>query len=360
LRLRLATDSVATYVEFRAARYAVLKILMVLLQIYSFRVQSQHAPDRSREMRADGTAVGLRAESVSILTIVNLAIGDVFDSVLHVTFIWASSCTVRLLLVLLAAARGFYSFSWALTYAFEIWRDRHRELFRRPNSKMRAVVMAEQFNSLICFTVPFGSFLLMLNAEANGITAATLGLQAMWVPQILSDAWSSVAAPLHPHFILASSWARCLQVLYIWGCPRSLFSGGYAGMGGGDGKLLLPGLTSTLPVLNSSVCAIVVSMHVGQLAVMVGQRTWRPRFFVPWLCMPWAYNYRNAANLAASESQDCAICMMELETSKDVKGKGTRRVVAPCGHVFHEPCLERWMQVKMECPTCRGLLPRMI
>jgi hypothetical protein len=32
-------------------------------------------------------------------------------------------------------------------------------------------------------------------------------------------------------------------------------------------------------------------------------------------------------------------------------------MVAPCGHRFHSQCLSRWMAVKMECPTCRRLLP---
>ena len=31
--------------------------------------------------------------------------------------------------------------------------------------------------------------------------------------------------------------------------------------------------------------------------------------------------------------------------------------IAPCGHVFHEACLQRWMAVKLECPTCRAALP---
>lgn len=29
----------------------------------------------------------------------------------------------------------------------------------------------------------------------------------------------------------------------------------------------------------------------------------------------------------------------------------------PCSHKYHKVCLERWMQMKMECPTCRAMLP---
>jgi hypothetical protein len=33
--------------------------------------------------------------------------------------------------------------------------------------------------------------------------------------------------------------------------------------------------------------------------------------------------------------------------------------VTPCDHFFHTGCLQRWMDIKMECPTCRRPLPPM-
>ncbi|KAI8814364.1 hypothetical protein BJ742DRAFT_787266 [Cladochytrium replicatum] len=32
-------------------------------------------------------------------------------------------------------------------------------------------------------------------------------------------------------------------------------------------------------------------------------------------------------------------------------------MVTPCHHIFHTDCLERWMEVKLECPICRTELP---
>ena len=29
----------------------------------------------------------------------------------------------------------------------------------------------------------------------------------------------------------------------------------------------------------------------------------------------------------------------------------------PCSHYFHRECLVNWVDVKMECPTCRAPLP---
>lgn len=50
---------------------------------------------------------------------------------------------------------------------------------------------------------------------------------------------------------------------------------------------------------------------------------------------------------------DCVICMAPVEP----EGAVHARMVTPCNHFFHTECLERWMDVKMECPTCRGALP---
>ena len=32
-------------------------------------------------------------------------------------------------------------------------------------------------------------------------------------------------------------------------------------------------------------------------------------------------------------------------------------MVAPCHHAFHTECLERWLEIKNECPSCRSALP---
>eukprot|EP00878_Enallax_costatus_P005482 GHUV01005753.1.p2 GENE.GHUV01005753.1~~GHUV01005753.1.p2 ORF type:complete len:104 (+),score=27.64 GHUV01005753.1:1-312(+) len=49
---------------------------------------------------------------------------------------------------------------------------------------------------------------------------------------------------------------------------------------------------------------------------------------------------------------ECVICMAGVELLP-VSG----RCVTPCGHFFHQECLANWMEVKAECPTCRGPLP---
>ncbi|CAM9740701.1 unnamed protein product [Phaeothamnion confervicola] len=56
-------------------------------------------------------------------------------------------------------------------------------------------------------------------------------------------------------------------------------------------------------------------------------------------------------DLEAGTSPECAICYNAVDPSLE------DYMITPCDHVFHEACLVRWMQIKMECPTCRATLP---
>ncbi|KAL1717484.1 hypothetical protein EV715DRAFT_202986 [Schizophyllum commune] len=66
---------------------------------------------------------------------------------------------------------------------------------------------------------------------------------------------------------------------------------------------------------------------------------------------------------------DCAICMEaidiggeggsgEKETSMaPLRGARKEYSLAPCHHLFHTKCLERWLAIKNICPQCRRPLP---
>jgi hypothetical protein len=49
---------------------------------------------------------------------------------------------------------------------------------------------------------------------------------------------------------------------------------------------------------------------------------------------------------------ECVICMAAVRLLPL-----SERFVTPCGHFFHPECLTSWMEVKAECPQCRGPLP---
>lgn len=102
-----------------------------------------------------------------------------------------------------------------------------------------------------------------------------------------------------------------------------------------------------------------------QVSILIGQQVLGPRFFIPKQFLPPKYNYfrkcssKQQANLeiprdieTGDGGVECVICMNPVDVD-DQKA----RMLTPCNHVFHTACLQRWMMVKMECPTCRSILP---
>jgi transmembrane E3 ubiquitin-protein ligase len=83
-----------------------------------------------------------------------------------------------------------------------------------------------------------------------------------------------------------------------------------------------------------------------------------PRFFVPGSMNFFSQKYDYKRDIPIENFEDgevsCVICMASIEKEDDVY---QNYMVAPCNHVFHDICIQRWMEEKMECPTCRSLLP---
>lgn len=45
---------------------------------------------------------------------------------------------------------------------------------------------------------------------------------------------------------------------------------------------------------------------------------------------------------------------LNLNIPKTVKVKIMK---TPCDHLYHIPCLKKWLEQKLECPTCRKVIP---
>ncbi|WVZ57545.1 hypothetical protein U9M48_007917 [Paspalum notatum var. saurae] len=46
-------------------------------------------------------------------------------------------------------------------------------------------------------------------------------------------------------------------------------------------------------------------------------------------------------------AEDCPVCLEPFGADDDV------RVVPACGHLYHAPCIDRWLDVRNSCPVCR-------
>ena len=46
----------------------------------------------------------------------------------------------------------------------------------------------------------------------------------------------------------------------------------------------------------------------------------------------------------------CSICLEQFKDDEDV-------IILPCRHGFHPDCLDPWLKMHSECPSCRAKLP---
>lgn len=101
-----------------------------------------------------------------------------------------------------------------------------------------------------------------------------------------------------------------------------------------------------------------------QAAALVFQNS-NPRFLVPKKYRPVTYSYFRSESeesyLEVSENI-CTICMtgLNLAVNTEPVHNFSKTMHTPCNHLFHQDCLTRWMEIKLECPTCRTCIPQFI
>ncbi|KAI6024101.1 hypothetical protein BKA83DRAFT_4267758 [Pisolithus microcarpus] len=114
-----------------------------------------------------------------------------------------------------------------------------------------------------------------------------------------------------------------------------------------------------------------------QVGVVLLQKSLGPMFFLPRrFATAQIYDYHPPmpSNMHDPEAPDqplgdCSICMevIHVKDSKQLQqvtggllqkvGVKKNYSVAPCHHIFHTECLEKWLAVKNICPQCRRPLP---
>ncbi|KAG8072939.1 hypothetical protein GUJ93_ZPchr0006g44917 [Zizania palustris] len=63
-----------------------------------------------------------------------------------------------------------------------------------------------------------------------------------------------------------------------------------------------------------------------------------------------AFRYRKANNKDTADSNECAVCLSELQQEERV------RLLPSCLHVFHVDCIDTWLQGNANCPLCRSAI----
>jgi hypothetical protein len=156
-------------------------------------------------------------------------------------------------------------------------------------------------------------------------------LHASWIPQIVRNAVEGYKQSWRSQVYIQLTLARFALLYYIFGCPSNFL-------------VWRPKYWYV---------ALLFFLMAFQLTVLKLQSSLGPRFFVPHRFRPQLYSYfRTLEEEGGDEARECMICLSPFTKQTDCKTMHT-----PCGHCFHEECLKRWMDVKMQCPTCRSELP---
>jgi len=302
----------------KVVHYSIMANALAILQMRFYLLQMKH------------TEEGPSAAKVSVICIALQALMDAYDSFLHLCL--GLSTQYMFNAIAIVALFKFIIFSLLeARYMLIIWRQRRREVFDEGWDAARRELswLYSRFYGVLVIG------LILIYHNLDHLSSIILCFQIYWVPQILTDAYQGSRSAIAPAYAVGISASRTVLLLYLWGCPHSVFTG--------DAYPQLPGAPSTV------FCVATVLLQGIQVTVMLLQRRWGARWFVPWRCMPWAYSYHGATR--AEPGTECVICMVEIEP------EASRHVTAPCSHRFHRRCLEQWMDVKMECPTCRAALP---
>lgn len=320
----------------KAINYTLLVTVVAFIQVIVLIRQMEMTSTQAGARRVSLMTVGLQAVADSYLCLGHLTMGiavqtlfNAFATAAFFKFICFSIFLMRWMLLIWKARRP-SGFS-------EGWEAMRREL---------SMLYSRFYGSLL-----LGIFLLY--QMQNHIRFFLFALYSFWVPQIILNAVEDHRRPLLPMYIIGTSLTRLAIPLYFWGCPHNFLH---------------------IQPRPASVIALVVWL-LSQAIILLSQYKFGPRWFIPKELLPEKYDYYRTITLEENEDEDidveaqegsetrplvagtpeprreCCICM------ESVPIHSRERMVTPCNHFFHATCLERWLEVRLECALCRSPVP---
>ncbi|KAI3904014.1 hypothetical protein MKW92_018252 [Papaver armeniacum] len=298
----------------KAVNYTLMVTFISFLQVLLLIRQMEHSNTQSG------------AAKISILMIGQQAIMDAYLCLLHLT----AGILVESLFNAFATA-AFFKFVvfsiFEMRYLLAIWKA------NRPASNGEGwETMRRELSVLYSrfYGILLGGILIMYEFHSY-LRPILFIMYSFWIPQIVTNVIRDSRKPLHPHYILGMTATRLAIPLYVFGCPNNF-----------------------MRIDHDQTWCICVTIFMGlQATMLLLQHYLGSRWFIPRQILPEKYSYYRRFDHNTCHSTDCVICM----TTIDLPQRSNDCMVTPCDHFFHSGCLQRWMDIKMECPTCRRPLP---
>ncbi|KAF3593083.1 hypothetical protein DY000_02020072, partial [Brassica cretica] len=313
LLLNATSINVEVYYN-KAVNYTLMVTFVSFLQVLLLIRQMEHSNTQSGAAKVSIVMIGQQAIMDSYLCLLHLTAGILVESLFNA---FAT-----------AAFFKFVVFSiFEMRYLLAIWKAT-----RPSNSGEGWETMRRELSFLYSrfYGILLGGVLIMYELH-NYMRWILLVMYSFWIPQIVANVVRDSRKPLHPYYILGMTVTRLAIPLYVFGCPKNF-----------------------MRVEASKAWCIGLCAFIGfQAAVLLLQHYFGSRCFVPRKMLPEKYNYYRRLDHDVNRSRDCVICMATI----DLRRRTNDCMVTPCEHLFHSGCLQRWMDIKMECPTCRRTLP---
>ncbi|KDP24108.1 hypothetical protein JCGZ_25765 [Jatropha curcas] len=298
----------------KAVNYTLMVTFVSFLQVLLLIRQMEHSNTQSGAAKVSILMIGQQAIMDAYLCLLHLTAGILVESLFNAfataaffKFVVFSIFEMRYLLAIWKASRP--------TNSGEGWETMRRELS----------VLYSRFYGIL-----LGGILVMYEFH-NFLRPILLLMYSFWIPQIITNIIRDSRKPLHPHYILGMTVTRLAIPLYIFGCPNNF-----------------------MRIEPDKTWCTCLSVFIGlQASILLLQHYLGSRWFIPRQILPEKYSYYRRFDQATNQAMDCVICM----TSIDLTQRSNDCMVTPCDHFFHSGCLQRWMDIKMECPTCRRPLP---
>ncbi|XP_010526511.1 PREDICTED: transmembrane E3 ubiquitin-protein ligase 1 [Tarenaya hassleriana] len=298
----------------KAVNYTLMVTFVSFLQVLLLIRQMEHSNTQSG------------AAKVSIVMIGQQAIMDAYLCLLHLT----AGILVESLFNAFATA-AFFKFVvfsiFEMRYLLAIWKAS-----RPSNSGDGWGTMRRELSFLYSrfYGILLGGILIMYEFHSY-MRPILLLMYSFWIPQIVANVIRDSRKPLHPYYIVGMTFTRLAIPLYVFGCPKNF-----------------------MRVEPSNFWCVCLCLFMWfQASVLLLQHYFGSRCFVPRQMLPEKYSYYRRLDKDVNRTSDCVICMTAIELTH----RSSDCMVTPCEHFFHTGCLQRWMDIKMECPTCRRPLP---
>jgi len=315
----------------KTLKYAAFAVSLSLLHVLLVYRQMQFSTPANIAIKFSLTSVAMH----SVL--------DAYLSLLHLmTALYIDDLFYPFMMVFLLQFLVFSVFD--LRFVLLVWRGRWPLDFSSGWGRVRSTltkIYAGFYGGMLLS-------LLLLYYVRNRMSHVIFLLFAFWVPQIIHNIRTGDKFAIQNWFLFGVTSIRMFYPLYAYGCPHNFLE---------------------IPTDNKVVFGLLVFAGM-QMLVLKAQDRWGSRFFIPKRLQPDYYDYHRTFQIDPDDYDTCAICMVEIVSStmdftvdKEELIKGSCEdfamnvLTTPCNHRFCQECLIRWMETKMNCPTCRRPLP---